>query len=420
MHVLPLIYLVLSFLSCISAASVTGNPSAPPVDHIKTARKCFLNNLNQKNTNSAVEPIQALAYSVQADNFSVAGINDTLMRYIFEFLDIEDVDKIKNLSTCLRSCSALALAVKLKSLNPYFVFQVNWVNELFYAFLKENKLIELSTLENNLEMINYEFIGYVKDARNRADRRRLNYLVVLYLNELIFGINQNAPVNIIEWRFNVSRRLSKYSYTTAFNKLKDEVSKVAYYPHIAESSKSLLDKICQRISPKELILGIDWDAPWVYSVLIRAGREVTCAIIDSSPLLLRHDEDRILAIELMFAINSFSQSFWDYIQEYSDLLKTFFKEPLSFSKVWNKELAKKFTPVVGNEAFIYLITRNAVNPFEIEVFKGFNLSAEENSAIVKNFVEKYMSNSLVFVEIIRELISIGIRLNELRPSSAKK
>ena len=29
---------------------------------------------------------------------------------------------------------------------------------------------------------------------------------------------------------------------------------------------------------------------------IRAGREVTCAIIDSSPLLLRHDEDEFLQL----------------------------------------------------------------------------------------------------------------------------
>ena len=82
-------------------------------------------------------------------------------------------------------------------------------------------------------------------------------------------------------------------------------------------------------------------------------------------------------------------------------------------------LAKKFTPVEGNEAFIYLITRNAVNPFEIEVFKGFNLSSEENSAILKKFDEKYSSNSLVFVEIIRELNSNGIRLDKLQPSSKK-
>ena len=101
----------------------------------------FFEQFEQKFTNSPVEPIQALFYSVQADNFSVSGINDTLMRYIFEFLDIEDMDKIKNLSTCMRSCSALALALKLQSLNPYFVFQVNWVNELLYAYLKEKNLV---------------------------------------------------------------------------------------------------------------------------------------------------------------------------------------------------------------------------------------------------------------------------------------
>ena len=103
-----------------------------------------------------------------------------------------------------------------------------------------------------------------------------------------------------------------------------KVSKVEYPSLIAELYKSLLDKINQRISPKEWNLGINWDALWVRSVLIRAGHEVTCAIIDSLPLLLRHDEDRILAIKLMFVNGSFSQSFWDYIQDYSDLLKPFF------------------------------------------------------------------------------------------------
>ena len=62
-------------------------------------------------------------------------------------------------------------------------------------------MIEPSTLENNLEMINYDFIGYVKDERNRAAFRRfMNYLAVLfYLNELIFGINHNAPLRMVEW-----------------------------------------------------------------------------------------------------------------------------------------------------------------------------------------------------------------------------
>ena len=316
----------------------------------------------------------------------------------------------------MRSCSALALALKLKSLNPYFVFQVNWVNELLYAYLKEKNLVESSAIENDLEMINHDFAGQEKDTRNVTDRSRLNYLVFLYLNELIFGNDRCTPYIMAEWRHNVSRRLSKYSYTTAFNKLKDEVSKVEHESFIAELYKSLLVKINQRISPKEWNLRIDWDAPWVFLVMVHAGHEVTCAIIDSSPLLLRHDEDRILAIKLMFVTDSFSQSFWDYVQDYSDLLKPFFNDPSKCSRVWIKALTKKFTPVEGNEALIYLLTRNAVNPFEIEVYKGFSMSLEENSS----FLMKFYTNSLVYLDICSEIRSNGLCLEEQLSSSVKK
>ena len=98
----------------------------------------FLNNLKKKYTDSPVELSRLLKYRSQADNFKVAGIHDTLMRNIFTFLDKGDLDKVNNLSTNFRSLAALAIADKLRTLNPYCVFPSYQLNALIYSFLKES------------------------------------------------------------------------------------------------------------------------------------------------------------------------------------------------------------------------------------------------------------------------------------------
>ena len=47
-------------------------------------------------------------------------------------------------------------------------------------------------------MINHDFAGQEKDTRNVTNRSRLNYLVFLYLNELIFGNDHCAPLIMAE------------------------------------------------------------------------------------------------------------------------------------------------------------------------------------------------------------------------------
>ena len=73
-----------------------------------------------------------------------------------------------------------------------------------------------------------------------------------------------------------------------------------------------------------------------------------------------------------------------------------------------QSINQEIPPVEGNEALIYLLTRNAVNPFEIEVYKGFSMSLEENSA----FLIKFATNSLVYLDICSELRSNGLCLEE--------
>ena len=406
-----------TLLNCILTASVTNNP---PIPFAQIARKSFLRNLNKKFTEKPIEPSYLQPYRAQNDKFHVAGIEDTLLRYIFEYLTKSDLDKLKNLSTNLRSLAALALADKLRTLCPYYTFPVNWLNELFYTFLVENEMEKAPISENDLEMINSEYVKFGNDLKPTIIPLNLKFLIISFLNELVYGVDQHMPANVSEWRYNLMRRLSKYSYSSAFILYQDvEVRDAADGDEDWQTVTQIFAaKLLKRPTSEELDELVNWSAPFEASALTAVAPEVACAFIELSLPRLRRDEDRIIAIEFMFESNSFSQIFWDYIRSYPRLLEDYFETRVENVDAprWNKELVKLFLRVQGNEALMYLLTRSAKDPFDIEMFKRFNLTVDQITTTLKEFMI-CSTGSLMEKEILEELGDlIPAELQEIIPA----
>ena len=124
------------------------------------------------------------------------------------------------------------------------------------------------------------------------------------------------PANVSEWRYNLMRRLSKYSYSSAFILYQDvEVRDAADGDEDWQTVTQIFAaKLLKRPTSEELDELVNWSAPFEASALTAVAPEVACAFIELSLPRLRRDEDRIIAIEFMFESNSFSQIFWDYIR----------------------------------------------------------------------------------------------------------
>ena len=202
------------------------------------------------------------------------------------------------------------------------------------------------------------------------------------------------------------RRLSKYSYSSAFLLYQDVVVRDAADGNEDWQAVTQIfaAKLLKRPTSEELDELVNWDAPFEASALTAVAPEVTCAFIELSLPLLRRDQDRIIAIEYMFESNSFSQIFWDYIRSYPRLLEDYFEtraENVDAPR-WNKELVKLFLHVQGNEGLLYLLTRSTKDPFDIEVFKQFNLKVDQIITTLKEFMI-CSTGSLVEKEILEEL-----------------
>ena len=390
-----LVILIYSILRCVLAASVTDSAT---ISFKKIARKCFLSNLNKKFTGKPVELNQPMDFREEEgklDSFREARIDYPLMKHIFEYLGKEELDNMKNLSTKFRSLVALSMADKLRKLSPYFVFRVNWLNDFFYTFLNEANLTEYLLTEDDLEVINYKMcLRFENYEPTLLDD--LKTLLISFLNEFIYGVNQTIPKNIIEWRFNFAKRLSKYSYTTAF-----EIYKLG----ASDKSLKFIGKLYERITPEELGRLFDWSNPFSYYVadLNYMDPDVASAFIELGCCFLQNDSDRIKATEAMFKTNSFSQPFWDYIQNYPHVLKNIhFGRLGTCGPRWDRERAIKSAPAEGVEGPLYLITRSSADPFDMEVFKQFNLPPGMFTAFLDMFLAVSEPN-LIGLEIMNEL-----------------
>ena len=410
MHVVVIFCLFLASFSRIYAASIRNDKDVRIATISKFASKWFLNNLKKKYTDSPVEPSRLTEYRSQEDNFKVAGIHDTLMRNIFTFLDKEDLDKVKNLSTNFRSLAALALADKLRNLNPYCVFPFNVLNELFYTFLKESgfDFASSSITEKDLEKFNSEFL-----LIQRQGYDKLKSGIIMFLNELIYGIDQHKPIYYNDWCFNFVRTLSQDSCPAAFQMYNIYLNRMtnSSYGRISAETFDLVDILHSNSSQDALNLIIDPQKSIISDLVSRRiAPEVIFAILELASFPLQDDAERIYVIRMIFKTGSFSPKFWAYIRNYPDLIRPYFQNLFKNFRVhprWYKELVMEFTPREGNEALFYLLTRNAVNPFEINVFKGFNLSSSELEATLNKFTQ-CSAPSLTNMDILYEITSHGL------------
>ena len=347
------------------------------------------------------KPMEYREEEGKLDSFREAGIDYPLMKHIFEYLGKEELDKMKNLSTKFRSLAALSLAERLRKLSPYFVFPVNWLNDFFYTFLNENNLADSLLNKDDLEVINYKMCLRFENNYEPMLLDDLKTLLISFLNEFIYGVNQSIPRDIREWRFNFAKRLSKYSYINAF-----EIYKLGY----SDRSLEFIGKLYERISPEELRRLFDWSIPFPYYVAGLNGmdQDVASAYIELGCSFLQNDSDRIRAIEIMFKTNSFSQPFWDYIQNYPHLLENIHYGCLgTCGSRWDRERLIKSAPAEGAEGPLYLITRSSADPFDMEVFKQFNLPPDMFKALLDMFLAVSEPN-LIGLEIMNELYDHGM------------
>lgn len=361
----------------------------------KAARRSFLGNLNKKFT-STTTPLAPIRPLLPYRSQSSSRIEGDLLAHIFGYLSKYDLDRVKALSTEFRSRSAVALAELLRRLCPHYVFPLNWMNELLYTFLAEFKVTSSLVTEDQLEIINYKFIEFGNDLNHSLISLDLKRLIISFLNELVYGVGQSMPADLAEWKCNLMRRLSKYSYHQA----------LSLYQYVLIDgdedwraiNQHFSGKLFERFTAEELNELVDWNAPFSASVLTAVTPEISCALIEITATLLRRDEDRMAAMEFMFENNSFSQQFWDYIAQYPHLLEIWVGN--CDSGRWNKELDRKFT---DNLALKYLLSRTAVDLFELEEFSAeFAVAEEEKLGLIEYFRNGSLG-TLVEQEILESL-----------------
>lgn len=106
---------------------------------------------------------------------------------ICDYLNFNDIIVFSEICKDTSNANRKWLACRLARINPYYVFQQNWVNMLIYKMIEDTKLTH-----DHLDLIAFKFII------NHPNNTRQQESVLRFLYETFYGID--VPLNQRDWR----------------------------------------------------------------------------------------------------------------------------------------------------------------------------------------------------------------------------